>query len=315
MARRNDGHRSWKRQTKHCCAICSDKASGKHYGVYSCEGCKGFFKRTIRKDMKYKCKETSNCLIDKRHRNRCQSCRFEKCMKMGMRKEAVQEERNATPPTVAEVITVPMPPIIDTKASTSKCQEYEDLKPEESISIGELPGSYHRQRLMDFAFQIPAFQQLPNKDQSVLIYNAYCELIICDLALDLYFDADQCFPSRYSSGFYRKLCVFVDKLGDLSIDKMMMGAIKLIFLLDHEAPNIKQHHIVEEKREKVYNCLLDHCLTESPKDPGLFTQLLLRISTIRSMASEHEDDIYKFCGKPMIEDFLISCNNLYEDQL
>lgn len=60
---------------------------GKHYGVYSCEGCKGFFKRTIRKDLIYTCRDNKDCLIDKRQRNRCQYCRYQKCLVMGMKRE------------------------------------------------------------------------------------------------------------------------------------------------------------------------------------------------------------------------------------
>jgi hypothetical protein len=61
--------------------------------VHSCEGCKGFFKRTVRKDLTYVCRDARDCVIDKRQRNRCQYCRYQKCLTSGMKREAVQEER------------------------------------------------------------------------------------------------------------------------------------------------------------------------------------------------------------------------------
>ncbi|KAM8779764.1 retinoic acid receptor RXR-beta isoform 2-T2 [Rhynchonycteris naso] len=73
---------------KRLCAICGDRSSGKHYGVYSCEGCKGFFKRTIRKDLTYSCRDNKDCTVDKRQRNRCQYCRYQKCLATGMKREA-----------------------------------------------------------------------------------------------------------------------------------------------------------------------------------------------------------------------------------
>lgn len=61
-----------------------------YYLFFSCEGCKGFFKRTVRKDLSYACREDKQCLVDKRQRNRCQYCRYQKCLSMGMKREAVQ---------------------------------------------------------------------------------------------------------------------------------------------------------------------------------------------------------------------------------
>lgn len=39
----------------HYCAVCHDYASGYHYGVWSCEGCKAFFKRSIQSETAQKC--------------------------------------------------------------------------------------------------------------------------------------------------------------------------------------------------------------------------------------------------------------------
>ncbi|CAI9623877.1 unnamed protein product [Staurois parvus] len=75
------------------CVVCGDKASGRHYGAVSCEGCKGFFKRSVRKSLTYSCRSSQDCVINKHHRNRCQFCRLKKCLEMGMKMESVQSER------------------------------------------------------------------------------------------------------------------------------------------------------------------------------------------------------------------------------
>ncbi|XP_048096731.1 peroxisome proliferator-activated receptor delta b isoform X1 [Alosa alosa] len=74
------------------CRICGDKASGFHYGVHACEGCKGFFRRTIRMKLQYdRCDRT--CKIQKKSRNKCQYCRFQKCLALGMSHDAIRYGR------------------------------------------------------------------------------------------------------------------------------------------------------------------------------------------------------------------------------
>lgn len=90
LASQSGGQDSSSDRRRHWCVICGDRASGKHYGVFSCEGCKGFFKRTVRKDLTYNCRESRQCMIDRRQRNRCQYCRYEKCLAQGMRREGEQ---------------------------------------------------------------------------------------------------------------------------------------------------------------------------------------------------------------------------------
>ncbi|CAM9361666.1 unnamed protein product [Lampetra planeri] len=73
------------------CKVCGDAASGFHYGVHACEGCKGFFRRSIQQNIKYKpCLKNETCPIVRANRNRCQHCRFKKCLSVGMSKDAVR---------------------------------------------------------------------------------------------------------------------------------------------------------------------------------------------------------------------------------
>jgi hypothetical protein len=80
--------------TKRLCAVCSDMASGYHYGVWSCEGCKAFFKRSTQgEEPLYVCPATNSCTIDKQRRKSCQSCRLKKCFTVGMTKGNMRRER------------------------------------------------------------------------------------------------------------------------------------------------------------------------------------------------------------------------------
>ncbi|XP_049282476.1 nuclear hormone receptor FTZ-F1 beta [Anopheles funestus] len=75
------------------CPICGDKISGFHYGIFSCESCKGFFKRTVQNRKNYVCLRGAACPVTIATRKKCPACRFEKCLQKGMKLEAIREDR------------------------------------------------------------------------------------------------------------------------------------------------------------------------------------------------------------------------------
>jgi len=100
-ARSPQGYRPPSYNSVELCVVCGDRASGRHYGAISCEGCKGFFKRSIRKQLGYQCRGNKECEVTKHARNRCQYCRLQKCLAMGMRSDsprvaAAQESRRSS---------------------------------------------------------------------------------------------------------------------------------------------------------------------------------------------------------------------------
>uniref|UniRef100_A0A3P8SJV6 Nuclear receptor subfamily 1, group H, member 5 n=1 Tax=Amphiprion percula TaxID=161767 RepID=A0A3P8SJV6_AMPPE len=74
------------------CVVCGDKASGYHYNALTCEGCKGFFRRSVTKKAVYHCKSGGGCEMDMYMRRKCQDCRLRKCRAVGMLAECLLTE-------------------------------------------------------------------------------------------------------------------------------------------------------------------------------------------------------------------------------
>ncbi|XP_072283521.1 nuclear receptor subfamily 1 group I member 3 [Pyxicephalus adspersus] len=74
------------------CAVCGDKANGYHFHVLTCEGCKGFFRRSMSKGLTFTCPFTRSCPVTKTKRRRCQACRLQKCLDVGMRRDMIMSE-------------------------------------------------------------------------------------------------------------------------------------------------------------------------------------------------------------------------------
>ncbi|XP_060930530.1 nuclear receptor subfamily 2 group C member 2 [Limanda limanda] len=147
------------------CLVCGDKASGRHYGAVSCEGCKGFFKRSVRKNLSYSCRSKQDCVINKHHRNRCQFCRLSKCLKMGMKTDSVQSERKP-------IDVVPREKHANCAASTQKIYIRKDLNSPliatpTFISDSETDGS--RSSLLDQGMLVNIQQPVIQSDGTLLL--------------------------------------------------------------------------------------------------------------------------------------------------
>ncbi|XP_019725265.1 glucocorticoid receptor isoform X1 [Hippocampus comes] len=180
--------------THKICLVCSDEASGCHYGVLTCGSCKVFFKRAVEGQHNYLCAGRNDCIIDKIRRKNCPACRFRKCLMAGMNLEARKTKKNRVkgiqpsnspellPPKPAEpqaLVPKCMPQLAPTMLSLLKAIEpdtlyagYDNTLPDTLsrvlTSLNRLGG---RQLIsaVKWAKALPGFRNLHLDDQMTLL--------------------------------------------------------------------------------------------------------------------------------------------------
>ncbi|KAG8585403.1 hypothetical protein GDO81_005016 [Engystomops pustulosus] len=85
----SDSDMEFDKNVPRICGVCGDKATGFHFNAMTCEGCKGFFRRSMKRKAVFTCPFNGDCRITKDNRRHCQSCRLKRCVDIGMMKEFI----------------------------------------------------------------------------------------------------------------------------------------------------------------------------------------------------------------------------------
>lgn len=308
------------------CAVCGDNASCQHYGVRTCEGCKGFFKRTVQKNAKYVCLANKDCPVDKRRRNRCQFCRFQKCLAVGMVKEVVRTDSlkgrrgrlPSKPKTVPESASTPLPvniiaslvrahidsnPAIgkldyskyqETVASLSEKEDASDIQQFYDLLSGTLDV------IRKWAETIPGFTAFCPEDQELLLESAFVELFILRLA---YRSNPEKNKLIFCNGvvLHRMQCVrgfgdWIDSIMDFSQSLRRMNLdvssfaclAALVIITDRHG--LKEPKRVEEFQNRLITCLRDHVTgtgsEQGRPQPNYLSRLLGKLPELRTLCTQ-----------------------------
>uniref|UniRef100_A0A672HKB2 Nuclear receptor subfamily 2 group F member 2 n=1 Tax=Salarias fasciatus TaxID=181472 RepID=A0A672HKB2_SALFA len=318
------------------CIVCGDKSSGKHYGQFTCEGCKSFFKRSVRRNLTYTCRANRSCPVDQHHRNQCQYCRLKKCLKVGMRREGtaatVQRGRLPTQSYHGQFALTNGDPLqchsylsgyislllraepYPTSRFGSQCLQSNNIMGIENIC--ELAARMLFSAV-EWARNIPFFPDLQVPDQVALLRLTWSELFVlnaaqCSMPVHVapLLAAAGLHASPMSAdrvvAFMDHIRVFqeqVEKLKVLHVDSAEYSCIKAIVLFTTDACGLSDVAHVEGLQEKSQCALEEYVRSQYPNQPNRFGKLLLRLPSLRTVSSSVIEQLFfvRLVGKTPIE--------------
>lgn len=290
------------------CAICGDKATGKHYGANSCDGCKGFFRRSVRKCQKYSCRYNKNCVIDKDKRNQCRYCRFKKCCKVGMKKEAVQNERDRisnrrpsyedsqnTGLTISALVSAEGVPIEYTSVNGLT----------EVATSSDICNSINNQLycLVNWAKHLRPFNELCFADQAALMRSNSGENLVLGLARrsmnlkdvlifgnNLVITRDAADPIVNRIGC-RVMDELVNVFKEIEIDNKELACLKAIVFFDPNANGLNDVKKVKSIRQQILSNLEDYINDHQYDSRGRLGKILLTLPSLHSITMQMKEQI------------------------
>ncbi|XP_037085566.1 hepatocyte nuclear factor 4-gamma-like [Pollicipes pollicipes] len=320
--------------TNQLCGICNDKATGKHYNAISCDGCKGFFRRSVRKNQKYNCRYERNCLVDKEKRNHCRYCRLRKCFRAGMRKEAVQNERDRISVRRASLednsgssLSVQIllnAEVISRQIDSSwdGCREM-DISDKQMATQEDVCESMRQQLLavVEWAKCIPAFMDLTLDDQIALLRAHGGEHLLLgaswrSLHLNGYvLLGNKSVVTRGSPDAAinkiggRLMDEVIKPMRDMQVDETEYAALKAIVFFD---PAVSRGSAgdwcrVEQCRYTIQLNLEDYITDRQYSQRGRFGAMLLILPSLQSIAREMVEQVQllKMFGTTKVDNLLV----------
>ncbi|XP_047131429.1 hepatocyte nuclear factor 4-gamma isoform X1 [Hydra vulgaris] len=284
------------------CQICEDKATGKHYGALSCDGCKGFFRRSIRKNQKYSCRFSKDCNIVRDNRNQCRYCRLKKCFFVGMKKEAVQNERDkisrSKPPEEHDLTLNPQT-LVNAEMLSRPAQSPSDCKTGREATSHDIVESMKQQLLVlvEWAKYIPVFCDLPLDDQVSLLRAHASEHLVLGVARRsmAYNDAlllgnDLIISRNQPEVEIRRIAIkimdeIVTPMVELNIDDTEYACLKAIVFFNPDARGLSDIKRIKKMRFEVQTALEDYISECSFDCRGKFGEVLLLLPSLQAAAS------------------------------
>nr|XP_028601661.1 bile acid receptor isoform X4 [Podarcis muralis] len=290
------------------CVVCGDKASGYHYNALTCEGCKGFFRRSITKNAIYKCKNGGNCEMDMYMRRKCQKCRLQKCKEVGMLAECLLTEIQCKSKRLRKNISQPVDqttgedtegPDLKQMSSTTKLYKLqEEFSAEENFLILTEMATSHVQVLVEFTKRLPGFQTLDHEDQIALLKGSAVEAMFLRSAeifnrklpvghADLL--EERIRNSGISDEYIIPMFNFYKSVGELKMRQEEYALLTAIVILSPDRQYIQDRESVEKLQEPLLEVLQKFCKLYHTDSPQHFACLLGRLTELRTFNHHHAD--------------------------